>query len=66
MTVGDLKNFIAELDDEMIVVTDAYNGGYGGHFEADASVRKLKNEGIEYSESEADDGEEVLRISNYF
>lgn len=67
MTVGELKKFIEDLGDDMLVVTDQYNSGSGGHFEADASVRNLR--WISELNRFDDDGEaadqKVLRISNY-
>lgn len=38
MTVGQLKKLLQNLDDEMLVVTDEYNSGYGGLFEAGAET----------------------------
>jgi hypothetical protein len=38
MTVGELKRFIEDLDDDIIVVTSEYNSGSGGLFEAGAEV----------------------------
>ena len=38
MTVGELRQFIEDLDDDMEVVVDEYNSGYGGLFRSGAAV----------------------------
>ena len=46
MTVGELKQFISDLDDDMPVVVSDYNSGYGGLFEFDCpEIQKTRSRG---------------------
>ncbi len=65
MTIADLKEFIEDLPDDMLVVTDQYNDGYGGQFEAD-SFQVVKTYWISelghYSDGLISDKENMVKV----
>lgn len=68
MTVGELKQFLEDVDDDLPVVTREYNDGYGGMFDAGWAVVQTKPRDAggyeEYYEGDA--GLKVLGIGPGF